>query len=445
MGLGAAAFAYWQAKRPAPTAQQTRAATLDLLQEILPAERSFEVQLWDGTLLPATRQPSRARLVLNSEKTLGRMLKFPLDLAMGEGYLRGDFEIEGDIGTIAGLADDLDVRPEPAVGMRLWPLVQILRRAAGTAPPPVSTSLDGDQHSRGRDKQAIEYHYDVSNDFYKLWLDQRMLYSCAYFPQGAKWPVTESLDQAEEAKLDLICRQLRLRPGEILLDIGCGWGGLAIYAAQHYQVRVVGITLSESQLHEAQERVRAAGLEGQIELEIRDYRDLPQRPEKFDKIVSIEMAEHVGRKNMATFFGTAHQMLRPGGKMVFQATGDGLDQAKVPMWLQSGNFARKYVFPDGELLPIWETLKYASEAHFEVHDLKNMRDHYSSTLRYWLSGLENHQAEAQALLGEQRYRLWRIYLGACIYYFQKGHLTNYLCLFSKLDAERRTGLLEEAL
>ncbi|OWL94463.1 hypothetical protein CBQ26_16480 [Deinococcus indicus] len=318
--------------------------------------------------------------------------------------------------------------PGPAAAPGVNDLPALPPTEAGNA------SLEGPQHSRERDQQAISYHYDVSNDFYKLWLDRRMVYSCAYFPTG-----TETLDGAQEAKLDLICRKLRLQQSEYLLDIGSGWGGLAIHAAQRYGARVLGVTLSEAQLHEARARAGAAGVADRVTFELRDYRDvLAHAPEGgFDKIASVGMAEHVGRRNMPTYFRAAYTALKPGGLMMNHAISDGIPQARVPLWLQSGNFARKYVFPDGQLLPIWETVKHATEAQFEVRDIENLREHYARTLTHWAANLETHHAEARAALGEQRHRLWRLYLGATSHYFEKGHLGLYQTLLAKPDEQRR--------
>ncbi len=417
--------------RPDATAGQLRDAALKLLNVGLPSRRRFAVTLWDGTTLSATAGED-ARLILNSPKTLGRMLRLPLDVALGEAYIRGDFDIEGDFSAVVELADTFDAAPGWAAVPGLLRDYETLRRGAGAPPPAPKASLEGETHSRERDKAAIAHHYDVSNDFYKLWLDSRMVYSCGYFPNG-----DETLDQAQAAKLELICRKLRLKPGEKLLDIGCGWGGLAIYAAKHYGVSVLGVTLSEAQLQEGRARVEAAGLGHLISLELLDYRDVTG---PFDKISSIGMAEHVGRKNMAEYFATAMRVLRPGGLMLNHAIASGLGQAKVSNLLQSGNFARRYVFPDGELLPIWETQKFAEDALFEVRDVENLREHYAQTTQYWARNLEAHEAEALAHLGQERYRLWRIYLNACVYYFSAGHLSIFQTLLAKPDAGRRVEL-----
>lgn len=421
--------------QPRLTHSQVRDSALHVLKTLLPAQRRFEVELWDGTLLPATQPPALARIVLHTRHALGWMLQFPLDVALGEAYLRGDFEIEGDIGAVTALGDDIEFRPDllPSIMQD----VLVLRRVAGPrpAPPEFMASLSGATHSRERDQQAIEHHYNVSNDFYRLWLDQRMVYSCAYFPTG-----TETLDGAQQAKLDYICRKLQLQPGQTLLDIGCGWGGLAIYAAQHFGVHVLGVTLSSAQLEEGQRRVRQAGLQDQVQLELRDYRDVVATGQLFDAISSVGMAEHVGRGNMLTYFQSAYQALKPGGLMLNHAIARGRDSSALPGWVEGGNFAGKYVFPDGELLPVWESLKYAAEAQFEVRDVENLREHYAQTLSYWLKNLEARRDEARALLGAPRYRLWRLYLGACIPSFQKGYLQLFQSLLAKPDEQRQVHL-----
>ncbi|MDL2345271.1 cyclopropane-fatty-acyl-phospholipid synthase family protein [Deinococcus sp. MIMF12] len=419
--------------RVRPSEEELLGAAQRVLSAVLPQERSFAVGFWNGEDLPAGVPEPTARLILNSPESLGRMLNLPLDVALGESYLRGDFDIEGDFGAIVGLADTLDPQFTPAQVAGLLRDVALLRRGVSVKPPKPLAQLHGETHSRERDRQAIQAHYDVSNDFYRLWLDSRMVYSCAYFPTG-----TETLDAAQEAKLELICRKLRLKPGERLLDIGCGWGGLAIYAAQNYGVSVLGVTLSEAQLHGGRARVKAAGLEHLVTLELRDYRDVPAGGQgEFDKIASVGMAEHVGRRKMPEYFAAAYRALKPGGLMLNHAIADGLGQARVPMLIQSGNFARRYVFPDGELLPLWETLKHADAALFEVRDVENLREHYARTTAEWARRLEAREDGALATLGEERYRLWRIYLNACGYYFAHGHLSIFQTLLAKPDERRR--------
>lgn len=431
-GLGAG-LAARQALRAPPSPAQKRETALRIMQVMLPERRAFDVRLWDGTLLKAPRQPARATLVLNSEYALDRMLRFPLDIHMGEAYLRGDYDIEGEVSAVTSIGDDLELTPTTL--LRLLALLPALRRTREGSPEPlaITAKLEGPSHSRGRDQQAVQYHYDVSNDFYKLWLDRRMVYSCGYFPTG-----TETLDEAQAAKLEHICRKLRLQAGERLLDIGCGWGGMAIYAAQHYGVRVLGVTLSEAQLHEGQARVRAAGLEDRVALELRDYRDVLAGGEgQFDKISSIGMAEHVGSRNLAAYFETAYRALKPGGLMMNHAIASPPQPRKLPQWVEGGNFAGKYVFPDGELQPIFETLQRASEAGFEVRDVENLREHYALTLRHWADNLEAHGEEARETLGEQRFRLWRLYLNACVPAFERGNLLIFQSLLAKPDEDRR--------
>ncbi len=431
-GIGAGLLVRQVTKSP-PTPEQKRVTALKIMEVMLPEKRTFDVRLWDGTVLSAPRQPARATLVLNSDYALDRMLRFPLDIHMGEAYLRGDYDIEGDVGSVTSLGDDLELTPTTL--LRLLALLPALRRTREGSPDPlaITAKLEGPSHSRGRDQQAVQYHYDVSNDFYKLWLDRRMVYSCAYFPTG-----TETLDEAQAAKLEHICRKLRLKPGERLLDIGCGWGGMAIYAAQHYGVRVLGVTLSEAQLREGQARVRAAGLDDLVKLELRDYRDvLSDGQEHFDKISSVGMAEHVGSRNLPAYFATAFAALKPGGLMMNHAIASPPSPPRLPQWVEGGNFAGKYVFPDGELQPIYETLQRASEAGFEVRDVENLREHYALTLRHWADNLEAHGEEARAALGEQRFRLWRLYLNACVPAFERGNLLIFQSLLAKPDGDRR--------
>jgi len=432
-------------RRRKPTAlseAEVRTLTLNLLKNLLPSQRRFAVRLWDGTLLrPAgslesesleSRELEAATLVLNHPAALGKLLRLPLDLAGGEAYLKGDFDLEGDFSAIFELMDSLHLKLSP---LRLAQLVRDatqLRTQAQPDSPESPVPSSGFRHSRKQDLEAISYHYDVSNAFYKLWLDPRMVYSCAYFPTGS-----ETLEQAQTAKLELICRKLRLQPDEKVLDIGCGWGGFALYAAQHYGVCVHGITLSRKQLGEAQTRVRQAGLEGRVTLELRDYRDVQGQ---FDKISSIGMSEHVGRRNLPEYFRVAQRCLKPGGLMLNHAISEGLQQIKVSKQVVSGQFAARYVFPGGELMSIAETLEAAESAHLEVRDVENLREHYARTLNFWSENLERNQQAALLEVGSEKLRLWRLYMRACIHYFSFGHIAIHQTLLAKPGARNRVAL-----
>jgi len=286
----------------------------------------------------------------------------------------------------------------------------------------------------------VRYHYDVGNDFYSLWLDKRMVYSCAYFPTGE-----ESLDAAQEAKLDYICRKLRLQPGERLLDIGCGWGGLVIYAAQRYGVEALGITLSEPQATLARQRIAEAGLQEHCRVEVQDYRKTPPT-ESFDKIVSVGMFEHVGRAQLATYFKQAYKLLKPGGIFlnhgivtVSPQSNSPADIALRKIW-REGEFINKYVFPDGELITPGEMLDFAEDAGFETRDLESLREHYAMTLRHWVCRLEAHHYEAAELLGEATYRVWRLYMASCAHSFASGRIGIVQAILAKQGKDGISGL-----
>ena len=281
--------------------------------------------------------------------------------------------------------------------------------------------LHGRMHSKGRDREAVSFHYDLSNEFYSLWLDPTMVYSCAYF----KSP-NDSVETAQIQKLDYICRKLRLKAGERLLDIGCGWGGLILHAAQNYGVQTVGITLSRQQLDLAQKRIQEAGLSSHCEARLLDYRDARQLGE-FDKLVSVGMVEHVGESALADYFRCAFQLLKPGGVFLNHGIGRAGNRTKPA----DRTFTDVYVFPDGELIPISTMLTHAEEAGFEVRDVENLREHYFFTLVQWLHRLEANEKQARNLVGELKYRIWRLYLAGSAYYFQTGKLDLYQSLLVK--------------
>ena len=425
-----------------PPADGPAGRVADFLTQVFPAPRGFGIRLWDGTTLPAAGVPSFT-LVISSPGSLRRMFRPPVELSLGEAYLRGDFRIEGDLAAAFDIAPAAraafqSVRSAAKLG-RMWFRLPDGRDDArfGVHTPAM---LRGRQGSRQRDRAAIQYHYDVGNDFYRLFLDERMVYSCAYFPTGA-----EGLDGAQEAKLELICRKLRLRGGERLLDIGCGWGGMLIHAAQRYGIEGVGVTLSKAQLELGLERVRAAGLEGRVRLELRDYRDLEDG--EFDRIVSIGMFEHVGRTGKAEYFDNVFRLLRPGGLFLNHAISDypRTSGGGLPAWIRRqvdmrvvGNFQfrKRYIFPDGELMPVSEANLEAERAGFEVRDVENLREHYAHTIRHWLDRLRARREEAVAVAGEAIFRLWELYLAGCIYHFDEGRIALHQSLLARTDAGR---------
>ncbi|WP_338107526.1 cyclopropane-fatty-acyl-phospholipid synthase family protein [Acidithiobacillus caldus] len=265
-------------------------------------------------------------------------------------------------------------------------------------------------HSKSKDKEAIHYHYDVSNDFYRLWLDRNMVYSCGYFKTGE-----EDIDTAQEQKLDHICRKLHLQPGEKLLDIGCGWGGLLSWAARHYGIRGVGITLSEEQYAYTKERMEREGLADRVEIRLQDYRDIPEQA-YFDKVSSVGMFEHVGRAKLPEYFDVIQRVLKEGGWVmnhgITAASPD--DEGKHH---SGSDFIDRYVFPDGEIPHLWRVVRDMGSANLEVLDVENLRPHYAQTLIHWVRRLEAHRQEAIALVGEKTYRIWAIYMAGCAYGF----------------------------
>lgn len=396
-----------------------------------PAGRPFAVRFWNDTIEGPSELPAqRFTLVLRRPGALRRLLLPLSELGVAEAYLHDDVDVEGDLGEAAALVDLLAERlRSPVTAVRLLTHLLTLPKDeprpadAGRGPRPHSGVR---RHSRSRDASAIRFHYNVGNDFYRLWLDQRMVYSCAYFERG-----DEDIDTAQQAKLDYICRKLRLRPGERLLDIGCGWGGLVQYAAEHYGVQALGVTLSEPQAHLAQERVAQAGLADRCRIAVRDYRDLTGEG-TFDKIVSVGMVEHVGRAELAGYFAKAFALTRPGGLFLNHGivTLAPLSLAARLLWRQ-GAFIQRYVFPDGELTGPGDTVRTAERAGFETRDLESLREHYALTLRHWVRRLEAHEAEAIALTGKETYRVWRLYMSASARAFATGEIGIVQILFSR--------------
>ncbi len=357
-----------------------------------------------------------ARIVLRiCDPALLTELASPSLGALAEAYVAGRLEIEGDL---------LEALP---IGVSLVEAV-----GSTTAQRALHTWV---QHRRAQDRAAIGHHYDVGNEFYELWLDRRMVYSCAYYRTG-----DETIDEAQAAKLDHVCRKLRLAPGERLLDVGCGWGALVMHAVRQYGVRAVGITLSANQARLAADRLRQAGLGDRAEVLLLDYRDLPKRfaANSFDKAASIGMFEHVGLRNLPSYFAVLAAVLRDRGLFL----NHGITSTDVecrPVGSGVSDFINHHVFPQGELPHLHVAVREMSAAGFEVADVESLRPHYARTLAAWYRRLEARNAEAACLVSTETLRTWRIYLAGCSYGFEQGWVNVYQLLGSLI---RRPGLTE---
>lgn len=402
--------------------------------------RGFAIRLWDGTEISAEEEEPKSRLtlVLTHPGALRRMFVPPGELSMGEAYLRGDFDLEGDIFAAMDLAEGF---ADFTLGQWIGVTRKILSLPRTSSPHPSAQGrraarLRGTPHTLERDRAAVTYHYDTGNEFFALFLGQWMAYSCAYFEEPEA-----GLDAAQEAKLDYICRKLSLQPGDRLLDIGCGWGGLVVYAAENYGTDATGITLSEHQADYGRGWIKRAGLEDRARIEVLDYRDL-QSFNPFDKIASVGMFEHVGRDHLPDYFGAAYRVLRPGG--LFLNHGIAKQGTHSPsrwqrLFLQRGKFSQRYVFPDGELVQISDALLTAERVGFEVRDLESLREHYARTLRLWVQNLESRRAEAVRIKDERTYRTWRLFMAAAARGFERGRTNLFQALLSK-RRERGVGL-----
>jgi cyclopropane-fatty-acyl-phospholipid synthase len=377
----------------------------------------------------------RFTLVVEDSAVVRELVLQRSALRLADAYIRGLIDFEGDLYAALGLKQHfkglrLGLRDQLAL---LRDALRLPRRPRGHDSGSIGDGFGPaggrpsfqHRHSRQSDREAIAFHYDTSNDFYRLWLDEQMVYSCAVFQSPQ-----DSLDQAQRNKLDLICRKLRLRSGERLLDIGCGWGALVCWAARHYGVKAHGITLSRNQLEAAQARIEREGLQDRVSVELRDYRDLPGDG-AFDKISSIGMFEHVGLARLANYNATVHRLLRPGG--LFLNHGITRDEEG---WKRTEEtlFINRYVFPDAEIDILGNIVRGMELAGFEIHDVEGLRPHYAQTLRHWVARLESARAAALQRVGEARYRTWRLYMAACALQFETGALGVHQILASRPGA-----------
>jgi cyclopropane-fatty-acyl-phospholipid synthase len=398
-------------------------AGLTLLQRLFsayPGSVGLRLGHWATRLGRQAHQPAEFTLVLNDPTALRRLLLGRDPLRFAEAYFSGQIDVEGDFFAALQLKDHL-----PELTLSWSDRLRLAVRLLAPVPPATDAALRADgvrRHTRAENKAAIAFHYDLSNDFYALWLDPAMVYSCAYYETD-----DTPLARAQWSKLDHICRKLRLQPGEELLDIGCGWGALVMHAARHYGVKAIGITLSERQRALARERIAAAGLQGQVEVRLCDYRDMTGQ---FDKIASVGMFEHVGLKNLPTYFASVNRLLKPAGLFLNHGITheeDGWGQAL------SSTFINRYVFPDGELDRASNVMRVMEQEQFELHDVEALRMHYAKTLRAWVATLEEGHDQALQYVDEAHYRIWRLYMAASALEFETGELGLYQILASKRD------------
>lgn len=395
--------------------------------------RRFNVRLWNGTVLEAPLgEPVDGCVVLARPEALTALLPPASELGIARAFIEGALDIEGD--TIEVLTAASRWRgPRPELGQVVAWLGTFARHALPQHATRIAAELKGRMHSRGRDEKAVRHHYDVSNELYRLFLDPTLTYSCGFFPTGQ-----ESLEEAQVGKLDLVCRKLALRPEDRLLDVGCGWGGLIVHAAERYGARGTGITLSPNQLAEARRRLDALPTGGRWEARLADYRSLEDAP-TFDKVASVGMMEHVGRAQLETYFQKVYRVLRPGGLLLNHAIAalPG-DQWTVP-WVsrRGGGFIERYIFPDSELVPIGDVVQTAERAGFEVRDLESLREHYAQTLGHWLTRLERQMRVAAAQVGMERARAFRLYLAASAVSFRTGRISVFQLLLAKRTEDGR--------
>ncbi|HTV82426.1 MAG TPA: class I SAM-dependent methyltransferase [Acidobacteriaceae bacterium] len=376
----------------------------------------FAVRLWNGWTWSSASgdgKPPLCTLVFATPKALGTLLLHPGQVALGEAFLAQEIDVEGDLFSIFEAAEHVLRRPVP--------LHQRLLSGLGALG---HTLTHGPIHSRRRDRASISYHYDQPTEFFRPWLGPTLAYSCAYFQKES-----DTLDTAQEQKLDLVCRKLRLQPGERLLDIGCGWGSLILHAAGRCGAEADGITLSREQANVTRQRIAGSGLGNCCRVTLRDYRELDPAQRIYDKIASVGMSEHVGLKNLPRYFSLAYRLLQTGGVFLNHAIARSAGYAPR----DSDSFIRRYVFPDGELVTLTDTIAAAENAGFEVRDVENLREHYARTLRCWVEGLRRHRAALQERVPEKTYRIWLLYMAGCAAAFRSGDIAIYQVLLSKPD------------
>jgi cyclopropane-fatty-acyl-phospholipid synthase len=363
-------------------------------------ERPFTIELWDGSKVPSTNGGGPT-FKARSQDALAYAVAAPGQLGLGRAYVAGEIEID-DIDGVIGVLNEW--KPPPVGAGTKARLITAALRAAGVRrpppPPKAEMHLRGRKHSTKRDREAVRHHYDVGNEFFSLFLDESMTYSCAIFSRGAK-----SLAAAQDTKLELVCTKLGLEPGQRVLDVGCGWGSFVMHAAQRHGVDAVGITLSENQAELARKRVADAGLSDKVEIRVQDYRELAG--EDFDAVASIGMVEHVGESQIDVYAEQLASMLRPGGRLL----NHGISRLKHGN-IEGGPFSERYVFPDGETTHVSRVILALERAGFIAQHVEEFGSDYAETLRHWIRNLDDNIERAEELAGPERLRVWRLYLRA---------------------------------
>ena len=416
MANGASGAVGWFAWRMAAVAERVCRLAESLLGVPLPVR----LRAWDGSEAGPKDGPV---VVVRHRRALRRLLFRPGELGLARAWVAGELDVEGDLyAALAGVAGPVWEDPRPPLTHRerlaaARELLALARPGRRPAPPPEEVHRRrGPLHTLHRDRQAISHHYDVGNSFYELVLGPSMVYSCAYW--SAEGGEADDLEAAQEAKLELICRKLGLRPGDRLLDVGCGWGSMVLHAARRHDVTAVGITLSAEQASYARDRIARAGLADRVEIRIQDYREIADGP--FDAISSIGMAEHVGGAAYRRYADQLYGLLRPGGRLLNHQI------ARRPAEDESAYrvnpFIDAYVFPDGELAPLGRTVSQLEQAGLEVRDVESLREHYALTLRQWVHNLERDWPDAVRQAGAGRARVWRLYMAASALAFERARI-----------------------
>jgi len=386
-------------------------------------ERPFTIEFWDGSRVPSTSEDSGPTFRVRSPKALAHALRAPGQLGLGRAYVSGEIEVD-DIDAIIRVLGGW--QPPSLDGADKKALMVAAVRAMGLTMPPKRPDAElrpsGKRHSKERDARAVRHHYDVSNEFFELFLGPTMVYSCAIWRDGKM----KTLEEAQEEKLDTVARKLQIKEGERVLDVGCGWGGFPLHAATKYGANVVGITLSPPQAEKARQRAEEAGVADRVDIRVMDYRDLPSLGEKFDAIASIGMVEHVGSANIDLYAETLASLLDSGGRLL----NHGITRLRHTD-PEAGDFSERYVFPDAAPLHLSRNLLALERAGFIAHHVEDFGPDYAKTLQHWAQNLDDNLGEATRLAGEERIRVWRLYLRMAKNGFDSRFLNIYQARCSK--------------